>query len=360
MCGIVGILSANHAARAFEAAIDRMTVSLRHRGPDDHGFETLSSRDGRRSSVFLGNTRLAILDLTKAGHQPMRDPVTGNCIVLNGEIYNHLEVRQALGDRVGPWLSGTDTETVLKAYAAWGPDCVQQLRGMFAVAIWDADGGFLWCARDRFGIKPFYYQMKDGLFIFASEVRALLASGLVNRRLDQDGMAGFVRFGSIPEPLSLIDGVASLPAAHWMRVRAGNIEQVRQYWCPGSTPSGSKTDDTTLREHLEQAVGEHLLSDVPVACFLSGGIDSSITTALAARASGKRICTFTVGFEDAGLDESRYAQSVADMYNTDHQLILLSDDEVSGLVPQAVSAMDLPSADGLNTYIVSPRLQAPA
>lgn len=354
MCGIAGIFQGNSSAASdLDEAMERMLRAIGHRGPDDRGHVVVPA-EGGRAQLLLGNTRLAILDPSGAGHQPMHDATTGNWIVLNGEIYNHLEVREALRDRVERWDSGTDTETILRAYAAWGLDCLGRLRGMFAFALWDAAAGALFCARDRLGIKPFYYYQGRGAVLFASEVRSLLASGLVPRRVDRAGVEGFVRFGSVPEPLTLVEGVGSLPAGSWMRIRGGDIEQVQAYWRP--EPARAYTEEKSprkVREQLERAVDEHLLSDVPVAAFLSGGIDSSVITALAARLSKRPLQTFNVGFEDSSFDESSYAEAVAERYGTEHRRVLLSDQQVAALVPEAVGAMDLPSADGVNTYVVS-------
>lgn len=353
MCGIVGIATTGHYAIEPEAAMRRMLGAIRHRGPDDRGCELVARAAGE---VWLGNTRLAIQDLSSAGHQPMRDSLTGNWIVINGEIYNHREVRRALPAPENGWRSSGDTETVLQGYAVWGRDCLSRLRGMFAMAIWDEAAGELWCARDRLGIKPFYFYRDDKRFAFASEARALLDSGLVERRLNPRGLAGFVRFGSLPEPLSLIEGVESLPAGHWLRVREGKVVEQRRYWAPNPDSINASSEAEivkSVRRQLERAVQEHLLSDVPVASFLSGGIDSSIVTALAAQASSSPIKTFTVGFRDAELDESEYAEAVATRYHTDHHRVLLTDDEAVEMVSDAVAAMDLPSADGVNTYVVS-------
>lgn len=356
MCGIAAISAAERAdGPDMERALSRMLQALRHRGPDDSGSQALPERPEEARTVFVGATRLAILDLTQAGHQPMRDPATGNWIVLNGEIYNHADVRQALGEAAGPWASRSDTETVLRAYGRWGPACLGRLRGMFALAIWDAREAALCCARDRLGIKPLYYWTGSGRVVLASEVRALLASGLVPRRLDLQGLAGFVRFGSVPEPLTLVAGVGSLPPGHWMKVRAGRVEEVRPYWRPDSAPDEEDPADAprVVRRHLERSVREHLLSDVPVAAFLSGGMDSSIVTALAARAAERPIRTFSVGFREPALDESAQARTVATRYGTDHRRVLLADEEVARSVLDAVRSMDLPSADGLNTFVIS-------
>ena len=356
MCGIAGICShAKRPASEMEAAIRRMVVGIKHRGPDDDGYQIVSTPRQADGLAAIANTRLAILDLSPAGHQPMHDTETGNWIVFNGEIYNHLDVRAEIGERAGKWHSQSDTETILHAYRLWGRDCVQKLRGMFAFAIWDASTGRLWCARDRLGIKPFYYHAQDETLLFASEIRALLASGWFRAELDPVGLAGYIRFGAVPEPYTLVKGVQSLPAGHWMVVHAGRIEKVEPYWRPvpqhATVERGSIVSE--IRAELDRAVREHLISDVPVACFLSGGIDSSIVTGIAAKELGARLQTFTLGFHETAADESAYAEAVARKCGTTHHLVRLSHDEVAAQIPVAVGAMDLPTMDGANTYIIS-------
>ena len=315
MCGIAGVsFSPSQDVNRLATALARMNASMAHRGPDDDGDALICDRDSV-PRCLLANRRLAILDLSSAGHQPMWDRVTGNCIVLNGEIYNHLEIRRELSAPIGGWKSTSDTETILQAYAHWGIHCVNRLRGMFAFAIWDATEGMLWCARDRLGIKPIYFFESEGLILFASEVTALLSSGLIPRRIDPRGLAGFVRFGSIPEPFTLVRGVFSLRGGHVLRLRQGVIEEISPYWRPIVSGSPAGTDSwgessTQLRAELERAVREHLVSDVPVASFLSGGLDSSIITALAAQYSRDPLRTFTVGFRERKYDESQSAGRV--------------------------------------------------
>ncbi len=324
-------------------------------GPDDYGYQIVSTKRESDGLAAIANTRLAILDLSPAGHQPMPDPETGNWIVFNGEIYNHLEVRAEIGERAGRWNSHSDTETILRAYRLWGRDCVQRLRGMFAFAIWDAASGRLWCARDRLGIKPFYYHAQSDALLFASEVRALLASDWFRPELDHLGLASYVRFGAVAEPHTLFKDVQSLPAGHWMLIHAGQIEKVERYWRPEPQPVDVERGSivSEIRAQLERAVREHLISDVPVACFLSGGIDSSIVTGIAAKELGNRLQTFTLGFHEGAADESVYADAVARKCGTTHHLVRLSHDEVAAQIPVAVRAMDLPTMDGANTYIIS-------
>jgi asparagine synthase (glutamine-hydrolysing) len=303
-------------------------------------------------NVVLGNTRLAILDLSHAGHQPMRDPETGNWCVLNGEIYNHMEIRQALGDV--RWRSTSDTETLLHAYGAWGVACVERLSGMFAFAIYDAARRTLWNVRDRLGIKPFYYVAGPDVFAFASEVKVLLRSGLVPRELDRDGLAAYMRFGSVIEPLTLVRGLRSLSPGHWMEVVNGVITRQKQYWSLSACAYENGTDDReTTYNLLQSSVREHMVSDVPVGCFLSGGLDSSAITACAARNSSAPLRTFTVAFHGTKMDESSDARRVATQFETEHTEVRLPDSEIIAEIPLAVAAMDLPSIDGVNTFIVS-------
>jgi asparagine synthase (glutamine-hydrolysing) len=356
MGGIAGICSqAERPAEEVEAAVRRMVSGIKHRGPDDDGWKFFVTSPATNSCVAIANTRLSILDPSPAGHQPMHHPETGNWIVFNGEIYNHLEVREQIGKRAGPWHSTSDTETILHAYQYWGQRCVHHLRGMFAFAIWDAGRGNLWCVRDRLGIKPFYYHALPDALLFASEVRSLLASGWVRGELDPVGLAGFIRFGAVPEPHTLFKGVQSLPAGHWMIVEAGRVERIEPYWKPKarlvSAASESVVDE--IRAKLDRAVREHLISDVPVACFLSGGIDSAVIAGLAAKELGTRLQTFTLGFDRGVSDESVYTEALARKYGTTHHLVRLSLDEVPDQISAAVDAMDLPTMDGANTYVIA-------
>jgi asparagine synthase (glutamine-hydrolysing) len=237
---------------------------------------------------------------------------------------------------------------------------------MFAVAIYDAARQTLWCARDRLGIKPLYLASFTGGFAFASEVKALMASGLVPNELDPAGLATYMRFGSVMEPYTLVRAVRSLPAGHWLEVKDGVVTNQREYWglerftpadAERETRNGKRHSEIT-RELLEQSVREHMLSDVPVGCFLSGGIDSSIVAALAAKASPIPLRTFTVAFQGTSMDESGYAQEIAKQLKTEHFEVRLSTGDLATQVPQAVAAMDLPSMDGVNTYIVSGAVRA--
>ncbi|MCO5168006.1 MAG: asparagine synthase (glutamine-hydrolyzing) [Planctomycetes bacterium] len=350
MCGIAGALVRSGAAppRPPRAAVEAAVTRLQHRGPDDRGVVDLPGAAGA-----IGNTRLAIQDTSRAGHQPMGDEA-GNWVVLNGELYNHLEVREALGGAEG-WRSRSDTETLLRAYAAWGRGCLDRLRGMFAFVLWDARAGELWCARDRLGIKPLYFVALPWGFAFASEVRALVAAGLVQPRLDRIGLASYARFGAVSDPRTLLEGVRSLPAGDWLRVVDGRVVEQQAYWRPRLPLAGVRPQETpaTVEAHLRRAVREHLAGDVPVASFLSGGLDSALVTTLAARHAAEPIRAFTFGFAEAGFDESVAAARIAARCGAVHTRVVLDAAEVAREVPRALDAMDLPTADGVNTFVIA-------
>ena len=338
MCGIAAHFSFGPPATSLDLAC------IAHRGPDAEGEWT--SPDQR---CWLGNTRLAILDLSPAGAQPMIDPETGNAIVINGEIYNHRELRAALGVRA--WRGTSDTETVLAGYARWGNGVVERLKGMFAFAIYDQARGQLFVARDRLGIKPLYYRLDpDGLQL-ASEVKVLRRPKDVPTPA---ALAAYLQWGACPEELLLYPQIKVLPASSCLTIETDGKLEFSRYW-PATKrfSSSAQSAPQKVRALLEQSVEEHLLSDVPVASFLSGGIDSSIVTALAAQKLGSQLQTFTVGFNLAGFDESAVAQQVARRYGTTHDRIQLSEDEVIYSVQEAIEHLDLPSADAINTYIVS-------
>jgi asparagine synthase (glutamine-hydrolysing) len=330
-----------------------MTAAMSHRGPDDQGVMCIQAGDRQ---VALGSTRLAILDLSRAGHMPMQDPATGNWIVYNGEVYNFPELRRQLESQGETFSSRTDTEVILKGYARWGESLLDRLQGMFAFAIWNGARQELFLARDRLGEKPLYYHAGPaGEFLFASEVRALLASGRIDRRLEEGAAEVFLCNGFLASPLTAVRGVRSLLPASWMRVSLdGRILETAHYWRPGADrpPAGEQDREAWLQEALEEAVRRRLVSDVPIGTFLSGGLDSSIIVALAASA-GPRLRTFSVTFDEAAFDESRYSAWVAKRFGTEHTEVRLRRQDFETWLPGAVDAMDQPSFDGINTYCVS-------
>jgi asparagine synthase (glutamine-hydrolysing) len=364
MCSIAGIIhlkkDAEERPGSDAAALERMMRALHHRGPDDRGLWLAPGVEN--VTVGLANTRLAILDLSPAGHQPMLDRATGRALTYNGEVYNYLDLRQQLSGTVGEWQSHTDTEVVLKAYEQWGIGGLERLRGMFALALWDAPEGKLLLARDPLGIKPLYYYQTDELFVFASEIRALLASGLVPRQLSRDGLTSYLERGSVEAPATIIEGVSSLLPGHYLavtpRAHGLQVEGASYGWELGAgqdVSPPSKRDDAVrqLREILEDSVRRHLISDVPLGVFLSGGIDSSALVALMSRVAGERVKSFSVVFAEEKFSEASHARLIAEKFGTEHREIPLGEDGLLALLPDALNAIDQPTMDGINTFVVS-------
>jgi asparagine synthase (glutamine-hydrolysing) len=321
-----------------------MNAAQKHRGPDDHGVV-------QSGHVVLGNTRLAIIDTTSAGHQPMTDPETGNCITYNGETYNFRELRRELG---GEWFSNTDTEVVLRAYARWGVNAFRKLRGMFALAIWDHARQTLMLARDSLGIKPLYYYRDKDYFVFASELRALLASELVPRRLSTAGIDSYLATGSVQSPLTMVEGVRQLLPGHCLFVRQTEVSEAEFTSPPAQEEIRSRDEAVArLRAELEESIRLHLLSDVPLGVFLSGGMDSSAFVALMSKLSENKPKTFSVVFDEENFTEAPFSRAVAERFQTDHHEIRLSEDRLLALLPAAIAAIDQPTMDGINTFVVS-------
>jgi len=359
MCGIFGIVA--RSARIPDGVLERGTLSLAHRGPDDSGTIVLRDSVPEPVEIGLGNRRLAILDLSALAHQPMHDAETGNWIVYNGEIYNFRDVRNELEQAGTNFVSHSDTEVLLKAYARWGDQCLAKFRGMFAFALWDAACHRLFLARDPMGIKPLYYAQGGSYFIFASEVRSLLGTGLVPSHIDQAGLINYLTFGSAYDPLTLVKGVRALPPGHILTWEGGVLRQ-SSYWDLVDDPAAGQSlapfADTEkaavarLQPILEEAVRLQLVSDVPVGVFLSGGIDSSALVSILRR-SGVTASTFSIVFREADFSEAQHSRAVAAKFHTDHHEINVSEKDVLAAIPDALGAMDLPTMDGVNTYFVS-------
>ena len=329
-----------------------MNAAQVHRGPDDSGFAKCKFPNGE---VVLGNTRLAIIDTSPAGHQPMNDPETGNCITYNGETYNFKELRREIGSE--PGVSNTDTEVVLHAYRKWGVDAFRRMRGMFALAIWDNANQQLVLARDPLGIKPLYYFVAKDRLLFASELRALLASQLTPRRLSAAGIDSYLATGSVESPLTIVEGIKQLLPGHYLRVKVTNgieLDEVK-FTAPVdvSSPSNRAEAVAQLRSELEETVRLHLVSDVPLGVFLSGGMDSSALVALMSRVSDQRPKTFSIVFDENTFTEAPFSRAVAERFNTDHSEIRLSEQRLIDLLPDAITAIDQPTMDGINTFVVS-------
>ena len=361
MCGIVGIVAANGSVDPD--LLERATRSLAHRGPDDSGTIIIRETAPQVVEIGLGNRRLAILDLSPFGHQPMQDPQTGNWIVYNGEIYNFREIREEL-QREGTSFGGhSDTEVLLRAYGRWGEGCSLKLRGMFAFGIWDVRRHRLFLARDPMGIKPLYYFSTDRYFLFASEVRTLLCTGLVPGRVDRAGLINYLEFGSVCDPVTLVEGVSALPAGHSLVWENGTLRQMR-YWDLMESAERTGGPDISMDRARRRRVEDEILaaldesihmqtvSDVPVGVFLSGGIDSSAVAAVLSR-DGALVNTFSVVFNEAEYSEAEYSRLVAKTFHTEHHELLVSQQDALEAIPSVLGAMDQPTVDGLNTYLLS-------
>ena len=352
VCSISGVFSAADAASHAEA-VTLMNTALTHRGPDDHGVVVCGD-------VVLGNTRLAVIDTSPAGHQPMNDPESCNWITYNGETYNFKQLRAELGGYGQAWQSTSDTEVVLRAYARWGVEAFRRLRGMFALALWDESRRVLLLARDPLGIKPLYYYCTDQVFVFASELRALLASGLVPRKLSSDGVDSYLASGSVEAPLTIVDGVKQLLPGQYMETQVGpegklliTISDFASSHREVDVSRSRAEAVARLRSELEESVRLHLVSDVPLGVFLSGGIDSSAMVALASRITGQPPRTFSVVFDEPAYSEAPQARTIAAKFRTDHSETRLSEDQLLQMLPQALTSLDQPTMDGINTFVVS-------
>jgi asparagine synthase (glutamine-hydrolysing) len=345
--------------------LQKAARSLAHRGPDDSGTVLLKVDN---QEVGLSHTRLSIIDLSPLGHQPMHDPATGNWIVFNGEIYNFRELRQELEVVGAKFQSHSDTEVILAAYRTWGEDCLTRLRGMFAFALWDASRKKLLLARDPMGIKPLYYYQSNRIFMFASEVRTLLQTGVVPRKTDPAGVLSYLTFGSVYEPWTIVESVKAVPPAHVLTLEDGSSSS-RQYWnaLPSTVHESSKPHSSDSSSNngavdqlpaiLRDAVLSHLVSDVPVGVFLSGGIDSSALVAVLSN-NGVRANTFSLVFQEEDFNEAPYSREVARRFATEHHEIAISVKDTLTCLPRVLCAMDQPTIDGINTYLVSAKTRA--
>lgn len=349
MCGIAGILTKTEIKNNLENLMLRMQTALQHRGPDDQGIYISPNRE-----VAFAHTRLSILDLSAAGHQPMSTPDGRYWITFNGEIYNFRQLRLDLEVKGEKFYSQTDTEVILKLYQQQGTECVKKLRGMFAFAIWDNQEQTCFIARDALGIKPLYYWQSGSTLIFASEIRAILASKLPSIALSPEGLYGYLVSGSVPEPHTLIAGIRCLEAGHWLRWQAGNLSQ-QQYWqinFAAETISLTEAKEK-VRNALIDSIEHHFISDVPVGIFLSGGIDSSSIVALSRQTQKGNLRTYSIAFEENEWNEGELAQKVAQEFGTEHTEYKVTASLGRDLLPKFLASIDQPSIDGFNTFCVS-------
>jgi asparagine synthase (glutamine-hydrolysing) len=351
MCGICGIVELDGATSPDPGVLEAMNDTLVHRGPDSAG--TLIE-----GPAGLAMRRLSIIDLA-GGDQPIGNEDGTIQVIQNGEIYNYRELRSELERQGHSFSTRSDTEVLVHLYEQRGMRFVEELRGMFALALWDSRRRRLVLARDPFGIKPLYYRVADGALSFGSELKALLRQPGFSREIDLDALEAFLAFNSIPAPLTIFAKARKLPAGHLLVAEDGGVE-ISRYARPRAgaaaevRPESGQALEAELRERLRDSVRAHLVSDVPVGVLLSGGIDSSALTALAAEESGERVSTFSIGFEESSFDELASARLVAERYGTDHHELVLRPDAVE-LLPRLIEAFDEPFADSsaLPTYLVS-------
>jgi asparagine synthase (glutamine-hydrolysing) len=356
MCGIAGLIDFSngqlpgyeqHSGKVLRIMLDH----LRHRGPDDRGEERFEFDNG--PPVYLGHQRLSIIELSKLGHQPMPNDNRSIWLSTNSEIYNFKELRDELETKNYKFRSKSDTEVLLKAYEEWGVECLQKLRGMFAFAIWDSRKKVLFLARDRLGIKPLYYFSNSDCFLFASEVRALAATGIPETSLNPTGLFHFLSFGSLSAPDTLLESIKELMPGHYLLITPDSIVE-KQYWTPLSVSNISPySSDRLLKNTLADSVKMRQVSDVSLGAFLSGGIDSSAVVSLMEKENDSAVETLSVVFKEPDYDESAYSEKVALQMGTRHRRLELDESDLVNALPEAISAMDQPTVDGINTFLIS-------
>ncbi len=354
MCGIAGILYSQAISDPAEEkktalSLSAMQSAIAHRGPDGRGTYISPSKH-----AAITHTRLAVIDLSDSGQQPMSSTDGRYTISYNGEIYNYKKLRTQLEQSGEEFSGNSDTEVILKLYATKGENCVHSLRGMFAFLIWDEQTKRGFAARDALGIKPFYYRNKGGVFAFASELRAVLASGLSSQRISSRGVLSYLQRGSVTEPDTAIRDIKALPAGSYLYWNGGKSKVVR-YWKPRFETvmyQPPKAIEMT-RTALEHSVRAHLVSDVPVGIFLSGGIDSSVLVALATKLSRKQINTYSIAFEDPAWNEGDIASRVAQHFGTNHTEFLMTPEKARPLYSKFLEAIDQPTIDGFNTFCIA-------
>jgi asparagine synthase (glutamine-hydrolysing) len=352
MCGIAGVVQFATGAD-FTRLAERLDVSLAHRGPDDRGVYVAPS-----GAALLVHRRLSIIDPTPAGRQPMSSPDGRFHLVFNGEVYNHRALRASLESTGEAFHTQSDTEILLRLLMRRGPAALADIRGMFALALWDDLAKTMTVARDRFGIKPLYVSVTPSRLAFASEVRALIDADLCDARVDPAGVLAFLRWGHVPAPLTWAHGVAALPAGEWARWHAngstdrGQFADVSHYWAGGTPPIDQPAFVQATRAALDESVAAHLVADVPVGVFLSGGLDSAALTALA-RPHVRDLHTYTVVVDEPEFSEAAAAEAVARHFDTTHHTLHIDAATVARDVDVTLAAMDQPTVDGFNTFAVA-------
>ncbi len=348
MCGILGVFrTQSSGAPIDEEIIEAMRDTMCHRGPDDAGIYVAPNRE-----IALAHRRLSIIDLSQAASQPMSNQDESIWIVFNGEIYNHVEVRREL-EKLGRKFKTdhSDTEVIIKGYEQWGEDVLHKLRGMFAFAIWDKKNGKMWLARDRMGVKPLYYTFYNGVLIFASEIKAILAYPGVQRVMHERAFYDFLTFLVAPAPQTLFEKIFKLPAAHTLTVYANGKTESKRYWNPfhrlSAFPKYSENEWVErIMAGLRESIRYRMVSDVNFGVFLSGGIDSSANTALMAEQMDRPVETFSIGYENGGkFNELEYARKIVERYKTNHHEIIIKPKDLVDFLPKLVYHQDEPIVD---------------
>ncbi|MBT8113965.1 MAG: asparagine synthase (glutamine-hydrolyzing) [Arenicella sp.] len=349
MCGIAGAVSTEVDSTQIQRRVKAMLTRLQHRGPDDQGAIHFDNY-----AASLAHTRLAIIDLSDDAHQPMRSIDDRFAISFNGEIYNYRALREELIGDGEEFFSQSDTEVILKLYQREGIQCLQRLRGMYAFFIWDSLENTGFAARDPLGIKPFYYWHDATSLAFASELRALADSQFFARKLSAHGVSSYLLRGSVSEPYSMLDQVKQLEAGHYLQWQAGSV-RIKQFADLNFAARNMSKQQAiaVTRKALQDSVRAHLVSDVPVGIFLSGGLDSTAIVALASQITDQPISTYSIAFEDPEWNEGDIAKRVADHFGTHHTEWLMREKDALPLFDQFLQAVDQPTIDGFNTFCVA-------
>lgn len=345
MCGIAGI--AGDTTNTF-TKVKAMQDAMKHRGPDDHGILELPH-------LVVAHNRLSIIDTSSNGHQPMTSACGNYTIVFNGELYNYKQLQQLLPAHI-QLRSQSDTEILLELWASQQEKCLTQLRGMFAFAIWKHDEQKLHLVRDHLGIKPLYYSLANDKIVFASELKGIMASGCVQKKMDDEAIETFLQFGYIIQPKTIWKNVFMLSSATCLIYQQGQVQQF-QYWKIDEKPNHQpKTEQAAIQQTkvlLNEAIAEQLISERPLGIFLSGGLDSTVLIAALKQNGIQQINTFSVGFENDDRDETNDAKTTAEYYQTTHTQLSLSPNQIALHIDDYIKDLDQPSIDGFNTWLVS-------
>jgi asparagine synthase (glutamine-hydrolysing) len=357
MCGITGIVGNTINSNVYHTAIQKMTDAIAHRGPNSQGL-------WNDEHCFFGHRRLSIIDLSEAGNQPFISQDGRYILIYNGELYNYKDLKFELqraehGSKNIPYIfkTNTDTEVILASYLRWGNNCMKRFNGMFAFAIWDTVEQKLVIARDRLGVKPLYYQYKNNTLVFASEIRALIYSGIIDKKINQSAVAEYIQYATVHAPNTILQDVKVLMPGNFLELHQNNLT-ISQYWnindyAKSKQDLSYKETCKKINELLTASVERRLVADVPFGAFLSGGIDSSAIVGLMSKVSSDKIQTFNVSFDEGEFSEAKYAKQISQKFNTQHHEIKLTPTDFLNQLPEALAAIDHPSGDGPNSYIVS-------